>query len=42
MMFITSNVIIRVPHDEAFYAVVKSHKRRSKKIYNSELTIKKI
>ena len=28
--------------DEAFYAVVKTHKRRSKKIYNTELTMKKI
>ena len=28
--------------DEAFYAVAKTHKRRSKKIYNSELTITKI
>ena len=28
--------------DEAFYAVVKTHKRRSKKIYKSELTKIKI
>ena len=28
--------------DEAFYAVVKTHKRRSNKIYNSELTMTKI
>ena len=29
-------------NDEAFYAVAKTHKRRSNKIYNSELTITKI
>ena len=28
--------------DEAFYAVVKTHKRRSNKISNSELTMTKI
>ena len=28
--------------DEAFYAVVKTHKHRSIKIYNSELTMTKI
>ena len=28
--------------DKAFYAVVKTHKRQSNKIYNSELTITKI
>ena len=28
--------------NEAFFAVVKTHKRRSNKIYNSELTITKI
>ena len=28
--------------DEAFDAVVKTHKRQSSKIYNSELTITKI
>ena len=28
--------------DEAFYAVVKTHKRRSNKIYNTELTMTKI
>ena len=28
--------------DEAFYVVVKTHKRRSKKFYNSKLTMKKI
>ena len=28
--------------DEAFYAVVKTHKRRSNEIYNSELTMTKI
>ena len=28
--------------DEAFYAVVKTHKHRSKKIYTYELTMKKI
>ena len=28
--------------DEAFYAVVKTHKRRLNKIYNSELTMTKI
>ena len=30
------------PPNEAFYTVVKTHKRRSNKIYNSELTITKI
>ena len=28
--------------DEVFYAVIKTHKRQSKKIYNSKLTITKI
>ena len=28
--------------DEAIYAVVKIHKRQSNKIYNTELTMKKI
>ena len=28
--------------DETFYAVVKTHKHRSNKIYNSELTMKNI
>ena len=28
--------------DEVFYAVVKTHKRRSNKNYNSKLTITKI
>ena len=28
--------------NEAFYAVVKTHKRRSNKIYNSELIMTKI
>ena len=28
--------------DEAFYAVVKTHKHRSNKIYNFKLTMKKI
>ena len=28
--------------DEEFYAIIKTHKRRSNKIYNSELTMTKI
>ena len=35
-------IILSSMTDETFYAVVKTHKRRSNKIYNSELTIKNI
>ena len=34
--------IVVCPTDEAFDAVVKTHKRRSNEIYNTELTITKI
>ena len=34
--------LLVVDLDKAFYAVVKTQKRRSNKIYNSELTMTKI
>ena len=36
------NTFLNGDLDEAFCAVVKTHKRRSKKIYNTELTVTKI
>ena len=35
-------LIAYVMTDEAFYAVVITHKRRSNKIYNTKLTMTKI
>ena len=39
---ITLSNLAHMMSDEEFYEVVKTHKRRSNKIYNSEITMTKI